>query len=107
MTNLQQLQEEMDKRIDNIFEEVLLDQEVRTVMPGLKKLFQSEREKAYNLGQQDMLERVKKVLEDYHSFVYDEHKTCIENEYIMLACDMDSRMVATKHMLKALYNLEK
>jgi len=59
--------EDWEAEFDKQFEEVILDQEVRTVIPGIKKFISEVESKAYQRGRE---EGEKKELEKYNELIF-------------------------------------
>lgn len=64
MNTLKQLQEKGEEEFNKWFEqEIILDQEVRTVLQGIKSFLNQQTTLAYNAGKADMLDTVLKEIE--------------------------------------------
>lgn len=66
MNTLKQLQEKGEEEFNKWFEqEIILDQEVRTVLKGIKYFLHQQTTLAYNAGKADMLDTVLKEIEEH------------------------------------------
>lgn len=64
MNTLKQLQEKGEEEFNKWFEqEIILDQEVRTVLQGIKSFLNQQTTLAYNAGKADILDTVLKEIE--------------------------------------------
>jgi len=66
MPTLKDIQEEMTKRFDENFEEVILDQEVRIVVKGIKLFIESEISLAFQAGEKSKEDMVLKEIEEMY-----------------------------------------
>lgn len=54
----------------------------------------------------ETLEATRKIVTEYRDFAVKQKEECLLNDLVMLAYDMDSRLVATKHILEKFTNLD-
>jgi len=96
MPTLKDIQEEMTKRFDENFEEVILDQEVRIVVKGIKLFIESEISLAFQAGEKSKEDMVLKEIEKekniYHCFC--NNGSCISHGYNLALSSLKEKIIS-------------